>query len=72
MVFILHLTRYYFKLFLSKIGIFCKNILILGSGNAGKMVAKGLIDDKEFGFRIAGFLDDNKAGDCMKWINKNY
>ncbi len=55
-------TRYYFKLFLNKIGIFSKDILILGAGNAGKIVANTILNDREMGFRLKGFLDDKKVG----------
>ncbi len=71
-IFILPITRYLFKLFLYKIGIYCKNIIILGAGVAGKMVAKGLIDDRELGFKIIGFLDDNKLGEDIKINGDKY
>ncbi len=57
---ILPFTRYLLKILLTKLNLYRKNIIIIGAGNAGKTVAKALIEDKELGFYIRGFLDDFK------------
>ena len=59
---ILSLSRYYFKVFLAKIGLFKSNVVILGANNTGRLVARALLADKEFGFKIVGFLDNQKTG----------
>jgi len=52
-------SRNLFKVFLAKIGLFKSNIVILGANETGRLVAKALLDDKELGFNIIGFLDDS-------------
>jgi len=71
-IFILPISRNLFKLFLYKIKIYCKDIIILGAGVGGKTVAKGLIEDRELGFRLIGFLDDNKVGQEIKINGHKY
>ena len=60
---ILPVSRNYFKIFLAKIGLFKSNIVILGANETGKLVAKALVDDKELGFNIVGFLDHSASGE---------
>ncbi|WP_459893594.1 undecaprenyl-phosphate galactose phosphotransferase WbaP [Desulfothermus okinawensis] len=62
-IFIFPVYRYNLKVFLSKLGIFCKNLIIIGAGNAGRDVALGMLREKETGYNIIGFLDDNKEGE---------
>ncbi len=59
---ILPLSRNYFKVFLAKIGLFKSSIVILGANQTGRLIAKALLDDKELGFNIIGFLDNDKTG----------
>ncbi len=59
MIIILPVSRNFFKIFLAKIGLFKSNIIILGVNETGKLVAKALLDDKELGFNIIGFLDNS-------------
>ncbi|GAB6162664.1 undecaprenyl-phosphate galactose phosphotransferase WbaP [Desulfothermus naphthae] len=67
-IFILPISRYFFKLFLCKISIYSKDVIILGAGVAGKTVVQGLLYNRELGFNVIGFLDDNKLG---KYITIN-
>jgi len=59
-IFIFPIFRLYGKRFLHKIGIWQKDLLIIGAGNAGMNTATGLMQDKHTGYRIVGFLDDYK------------
>ena len=43
-------------------GIGLKRVLIAGAGDLGRLVADKLIEHRELGFRVVGFLDD-RAGD---------
>jgi Undecaprenyl-phosphate glucose phosphotransferase len=43
-------------------GIGLKRVLIAGAGELGRMVADKVLEHREFGFKIVGFLDD-RAGD---------
>jgi Undecaprenyl-phosphate glucose phosphotransferase len=38
-----------------------KNVLVAGTGELGRMVADTLQAHRELGYRVVGFLDDNKA-----------
>ncbi len=58
----LPVSRNFFKIFLAKIGLFKSKIVILGANETGKLVAKALLDDKELGFKIVGFLDNSVEG----------
>ncbi len=62
-------SRNLFKMFIAKIGLFKSNIIILGANETGKLVAKALIDDRELGFGIVGFLDNGIKGEIQ--INGN-
>ena len=51
--------RYLGKLFLVKVGIWCKPVIIIGAGKTGALVASALIREKTMGYKIIGLLDDN-------------
>jgi Undecaprenyl-phosphate glucose phosphotransferase len=44
-------------------GIGLKRVLIAGAGDLGRLVADKLLEHRELGFRVVGFLDDRAAGD---------
>ncbi len=44
-------------------GIGLKRVLIAGASDLGRMVADKVLEHREFGFKIVGFLDDRAAGD---------
>ena len=44
-------------------GIGLKRILIAGAGDLGRMVADRILQHRELGYQIVGFLDDRAAGD---------
>jgi Undecaprenyl-phosphate glucose phosphotransferase len=46
-----------------KAGIGLKRVLIAGASDLGKLVADKVLQHREFGFRVVGFLDDRAAGD---------
>ena len=46
-----------------KAGIGLKRVLIAGASDLGKMVADKVLQHREFGFKVVGFLDDRAAGD---------
>ena len=46
-----------------KAGIGLKRVLIAGSGELGRMVADKLLDHRELGFTLLGFIDDRATGD---------
>src|SRR5688572_324729 len=45
-----------------KAGIGLKRVLIAGAGDLGRMVADKVLDHRELGFKLLGFIDD-RAGD---------
>ena len=46
-----------------KAGIGLKRVLIAGAGDLGRLVADKLLEHREFGFKVLGFLDDRATGD---------
>jgi Undecaprenyl-phosphate glucose phosphotransferase len=46
-----------------KAGIGLKRILIAGSGDLGRMVADRILQHREFGYQVIGFVDDRAGGD---------
>ncbi len=44
-------------------GIGLKRVLIVGAGDLGRMVADKVIEHRELGFKVLGFLDDRAGGD---------
>lgn len=59
-IFIFPLFRLWGKKLLYDIGIWRERVLILGAGNAGRLVAEGLQREKHMGYDIVGFLDDDE------------
>jgi Undecaprenyl-phosphate galactose phosphotransferase WbaP len=58
------LMRYYGKKLMSWLGLWRERVLILGAGQTGRLVLKGLRREKHLGYIPIGFLDDDpsKAG----------
>src|SRR5580765_473684 len=48
-----------------KSGIGLRRVLIAGSGELGRIVADKIIEHRELGYQIAGFVDDKAAGDHL-------
>jgi Undecaprenyl-phosphate glucose phosphotransferase len=46
-------------------GIGLKRVLIAGSGELGRLVADKIIEHRELGYQIVGFVDDRAAGDHL-------
>ncbi len=46
-----------------KAGIGLKRVLIAGASDLGRMVADKVLEHREFGFKVVGFLDDRAGGD---------
>ena len=46
-----------------KAGIGLKRVLIAGAGDLGRLVADKLLEHRELGFKVVGFLDDRATGD---------
>jgi Undecaprenyl-phosphate glucose phosphotransferase len=44
-------------------GIGLKRVLIVGAGELGRMVADKVLQHRELGFKVIGFLDDRAVGD---------
>ncbi|MBM4140772.1 MAG: undecaprenyl-phosphate galactose phosphotransferase WbaP [Nitrospira sp.] len=59
-IFIFPLFRLWGKKLLYDIGIWRERVLILGAGNAGRLVAEGLQREKYMSYDVVGFLDDNE------------
>ena len=47
-------------------GIGLKRILIAGSGELGRLVADKILEHRELGYQIVGFVDDKAAGDPLE------
>ncbi len=46
-------------------GIGLKRILIAGSGELGRLVADKILEHRELGYQLVGFVDDRAAGDHL-------
>jgi Undecaprenyl-phosphate glucose phosphotransferase len=46
-----------------KAGIGLKRVLIAGASDLGKLVADKVLEHRELGFKVVGFLDDRASGD---------
>jgi len=46
-----------------KAGIGLKRVLIAGAGDLGRLVADKILQNRELGFKVVGFLDDRAGGD---------
>ncbi|MGB2716742.1 MAG: undecaprenyl-phosphate glucose phosphotransferase [Vicinamibacterales bacterium] len=46
-----------------KAGIGLKRVLIAGAGDLGRLVADKVLEHRELGFKVLGFIDDRAAGD---------
>jgi Undecaprenyl-phosphate glucose phosphotransferase len=46
-------------------GIGLKRILIAGSGELGRLIADKILQHRELGYQIVGFIDDRAAGDHL-------
>jgi Undecaprenyl-phosphate glucose phosphotransferase len=46
-------------------GIGLKRILIAGSGELGRLIADKIIEHRELGYQILGFIDDRASGDHL-------
>jgi Undecaprenyl-phosphate glucose phosphotransferase len=44
-------------------GIGLKRVIIAGAGDLGRLVADKVLEHRELGFKVIGFLDDRAAGD---------
>ncbi len=60
-LFIFPLLRLWGKRFLSRIGIWKERVLIVGAGNAGRLVMDGIGREKHMGYEVIGFLDDDES-----------
>ncbi len=61
-VFIFPIFRLLGKKLLNRLGIYKEDIIIIGAGQSGVGVAKGILENEHLGYRIKGFLDDFKKG----------
>ncbi len=46
-------------------GIGLKRVLIAGAGDLGRLVADRVIEHREFGYKVVGFVDDRAGGDHL-------
>lgn len=59
------LFRLWGKRLLYRAGLWRERVLILGAGNAGRLVMEGLERERHMGYDVIGFLDDDEG----KWGN---
>lgn len=57
----LPVTRFLSRYLMQKLGIGQINILIAGAGETGKLVCREFAQSCYYGFRVIGYLDDNRA-----------
>lgn len=59
-LFIFPVFRLRGKKFLNAMGMWRERILVIGAGNAGRLVTEGLQREKHMGYDVIGFLDDDE------------
>jgi Undecaprenyl-phosphate galactose phosphotransferase WbaP len=59
-LFVFPIFRLWGKKLLYSTGIWREKVLILGAGNAGKLVMEGLQRERHMGYDVIGFLDDDE------------
>lgn len=59
-IFAFPIFRLWGKKFLYNLGIWREKVLIIGAGNAGRLVMEGLRREKHMGYDVIGFLDDDE------------
>jgi Undecaprenyl-phosphate galactose phosphotransferase WbaP len=59
-LFVFPIFRFWGKRLLYDMGIRRERVLIIGAGNAGRLVVEGLQREKHMGYDVIGFLDDDK------------
>jgi len=59
-LFIFPIFRFWGKRILFDAGIRREKVLIIGAGNAGRLVVEGLQREKHMGYDVIGFLDDDE------------
>jgi len=66
--------RLFGKKTLSAIGLWLENVIIIGAGNTGIEIAKGIMREAHLGYKIIGFLDDaeEKKGLEIRIDNMTY
>ncbi len=67
---LLPLTRYVTKILAFDLGLWKKNVLILGAAKTGALICQGLKKNKFLGYQVTGFLDDDdrKTGTSVEGI----
>lgn len=58
-LFLFPLFRYFIKIFLVKINLWKKKLIILGANETSLLALKSINQNKTMGYEILGFLDDN-------------
>ena len=59
----LPLIRMNLQKILRKYGLFKRRVLIIGSGELGRLTLKALKREPHYGYEVAGFIDDNPEGE---------
>ena len=54
-------VRYFLRVVFFKFGLLSTSIIIIGAGEAGKLFAKKVFDNKFMACKVLGFLDDDKT-----------
>lgn len=70
LIFLLPLYRYFGKLLLARIGLWKKQVIIVGSGNAAALIAKALVREKTIGYDIFGIIEMKNNLSNSKHMNQ--
>ncbi|NLB89229.1 MAG: undecaprenyl-phosphate galactose phosphotransferase WbaP [Syntrophomonadaceae bacterium] len=71
-LFVMPLGRYIGKTLLGLMGVWKEPVVIIGTGNIAQAVADALIKDSYLGYKVVGFLQNNKDEDHDSiQVNKN-
>lgn len=68
------IIRYWGKRLLNKLGIWKERLLVLGAGDSAVHTVRGLMNEKQLGYEVIGFLDDDdsKTNQVLSVNGKDY
>lgn len=73
-IFLFPLIRLSIKQILRKLGFLKRKVLVLGAGKTGELIAKILKKERNYGYEIVGFLDDDpkKVGKSLNGVKIHF
>lgn len=64
------IVRTTLKRLMRRIGLLRRRVLVLGAGDTGRLIARALMNEPNYGYKVIGFLDDDpsKVGEHIEGV----